>query len=333
VVAEQPRRTLLTRVRDRLARAQDRSPLADRVVRTVDRYLDAQGSLLAAGLTYYGLLAIFPLVAVALGVGSVLSKVVPRIGTELTQHIQEVLPTVDVGTVQAASIAVGLVGLAVMLYAGVRWVGALRRSLSLLWGREPRSVPFLRGLVRDIATLALLGLAVLASAALTVLTQLATTVLQDHLADEAYATTVRVVSLAAALLTNFAIGWVLFRALPDSGLRGRELLAAAVLVGLGLEVLKQAAALVIRPASHNLVYGTFAATVGALIWISYVCRWILLVAAWSAVRLEAGGPAPGLPRPGASPGPRADLPAAEGSGQEEQPGPDGDAQPRLRRQA
>jgi membrane protein len=279
-------RPLLERFRDRVAHARDRSPLADEVVRTVDRYLDVQASLLAAGLTYYGFLAVFPLVAVGLGVASVLSRVVPRLSRAITDQVTQVVPNADIPALQTSSIVVGVIGLAVMLYAGVRWVGHLRRSFALLWGREPRSTPYLRGLLRDLLTLALLGLAVLVSVALTVLTQLATGVLADWMGDTAYAWLLKVLSLVLALLTDFALGLVLFRALPDSGLTGRPLVEAAVLTGLGFEVLKQAAALIIAPASHNIVYGTFAATVGVLVWIAYGCRWILLVGAWSAVRLE-----------------------------------------------
>ena len=80
-------RSLLAAMRSLLVRVRDRSPLADRTVRAVDDYLDAQGSLLSAGMTYYGFLAIFPLVAVALGVASVLSRVVPSVERTLRENL------------------------------------------------------------------------------------------------------------------------------------------------------------------------------------------------------------------------------------------------------
>jgi membrane protein len=144
-------------VRGLLVRVRYRSRLADRTVRAVDDYLDAQGSLLSAGMTYYGFLALFPLVAVALGVTSLLSRFVPSVDETLRQNLTEVVPTADLDAIASAGIAVGLIGLGVMLYAGIRWVGALRRSLTVLSGQPPRSVPYMRGLVRDSATLALLG--------------------------------------------------------------------------------------------------------------------------------------------------------------------------------
>ena len=73
------RTRVLDRVRSRLASVRDRSPAADHGVRAVDRYLEVQGSLLAAAVSYYGFLALFPLIAVVFGVTSVLSRVAPSV--------------------------------------------------------------------------------------------------------------------------------------------------------------------------------------------------------------------------------------------------------------
>lgn len=299
-------------MRDRLERVQDRSPLADRLVRGVDGYLTAQGALLSAGMTYYGFLALFPLIALALGVTATLSRIIPRLDDELREQLTRLMPTLDVDAVASASLALGLVGLGIMLYAGVRWVGALRRSLTVLSGQAPRSVPFVRGLVRDVVTLALLGAAVLVSLALSVVTQVASGYLQTLFGVESTAL-LRTLTLVLALATDLAIGWALYHSVPGGRLRGRRLLVTAAIAGLGFEVLKQVGALVVGAASHNVVYGTFAATVGVLLWIAYLSRWILFVGAVALVEptdapasqvgaapggeAHAGGQAPALAVP------------------------------------
>lgn len=295
-------RSLLAAVRSLLVRVRDRSPLADRTVRAVDDYLDAQGSLLSAGMTYYGFLAIFPLVAVALGVASVLSRVVPSVEKTLRENLGQVAPNADLDALASAGIAVGIIGLAVMLYAGVRWVGALRRSLTVLSGRPPRSVPYLRGLVRDTLTLALLGLAVLVSIAFSIVGQLASGVFASWFGSGAGSTTLRVLTIVGALATDLGIGWVLYRGIPGQPLQGRRLLVTAVVAGIGFEVLKQAGGLIVAAASKNVVYGTFAATVGVLIWISYVSKWILFVGAWALVGLKPPVPQPVELQPGRAAG-------------------------------
>jgi membrane protein len=304
-------RSVLATLRSLLVRVRDRSPVADRMVRAVDDYLDAQGSLLAAGMTYYAFLALFPLVAVALGIASLLSLRVPEIEETLREKVTDIVPGADLDALASAGVAVGIIGLAVSLYAGVRWIGALRRSLTVLSGRPPRSVPYLRGLVRDSLTLALLGLAVLASIAFSIVGQLASGVFESWFGSSAGSTTLRALTIVGALLTDLAIGWVLYRGIPGNPLRGRRLFVTAVVAGLGFEVLKQVGGLIVAAASKNVVYGTFAATVGVLIWISYMSKWILFVGAWALVGLH--------PEPSGTdrPDPRSSEPrAATGGGGE-----------------
>ena len=144
-------------------------------------------------------------------------------------------------------------------------------------------MPYLRGLVRDTLTLALLGLAVLASIAFSIVGQLASGVFASWFGTGAGSTTLRVLTLVGALATDLGIGWVLYRGIPGQPLQGRRLLVTAVVAGIGFEVLKQAGGLIVAAASKNVVYGTFAATVGVLIWISYASKWILFVGAWALV--------------------------------------------------
>jgi len=280
-----PGRSVLASVRAVLVRLRDRSRLADRTVRAVDDYLDAQGSLLSAGMTYYGFLAIFPLAAVALGITSLLSKRAPEVNQTLREKLSEYVPNADLDSLTTAGITVGIVGLTVMLYAGVRWVGALRRSLTVVSGQPPRSVPYLRGLLRDTVTLALLGAALLASIGFTIVGELASGIVEQWLGTGLGAATLRVVRLVAALGTDIAIGWVLYHDIPGKPLRGTRLLVTAVVAGLGFEVLKQVGGLIVAAGTKNVVYGTFAATVGVLVWISYACKWILFVGAWALVEI------------------------------------------------
>ena len=193
--------------------------------------------------------------------------------------------------------------------------------------------------------LALLGAAVLASIALSLVTQLATGLLSGLLGTGASSHLVRVATLVAALATDLAIGWALYHVVDDPRLRGRRLLVTAAVAGLGFEVLKQLAAVIIAAASHNVIYGTFAATVGVLIWMSYLSKWILFVGAWALVQ-EIAGPQPptGPSQPGAAAGgdghPAGEPAPLTPTVQPDEPGPDrgeatgdGGRQPQRRGQA
>jgi membrane protein len=253
----QRRARLIEQVRARLASVRDRSQLADHGVRAVDRYLQVQGALLAAAVSYYAFLALFPLIAVAFGVASVLSRVAPSVQESVRRELATFFPTVDLNTLAREGLAVGVVGLVVLAYAGVRWVGSLRRSVSLLWDVPPRSVGFVAGLVRDVLSLVLLGGGLLASGVVSVAAQVATDLVGRWigLGGRPHAVVVHLLVLAASLVANFLVGF---------------------------QVLVQLVGVVLNRTSSNVVYGTVAATVGVLIWISYVSRLILLIAAWAA---------------------------------------------------
>ena len=70
-----------------------------------------------------------------------------------------------------------------------------------------------------------------------------------------------------------------------------------MLAAVGFELLKQAAALVVSGVSTNVIYGTFAATVGLLVWIGYASRLLLMAGAW--VVTSEPPPAPAAARPSA----------------------------------
>lgn len=292
--AAAPPAPLLRRLRDRLDAVRDRSPVAAHGVRAVDRFLEVQGSLLAAAVSYYGFLAMLPLVAVALGATSVLSKIAPDVDSSLRDQLARLFPSLDLDSLARDGIAVGIVGLVLLSYTGVRWIGALRRSVSLMWDVEPGSIGFLAGLLRDIVVLALLGGALLASAVLTLITQVATDVVGRWMGFDSKPSgfAVHLVALLVALLANGLVGWILFRALPHGPVSDRVLLRSAVVFAVGFQLLIQLVTVIVSRASHNVVYGTFAATVGVLVWISYVSRLILLLAAWTATTSAEYSPPP-----------------------------------------
>jgi membrane protein len=281
VQAEQTR--FLDRVRVRLLRLRDRSPLAAHGVRTVDRFLGAHGTLLSAAVSYYAFLALLPLLAVAFGVTAVLTRIAPSIQDNLRDQLHSLFPSLDVDALARAGITVGIIGLVIFAYTGVKWVGSMRRSVSLLWEVEPRTVGYFVGLLRDVVALVLLGGCLLASVVISVLAQRATAVVGRWLPNgEQETVAVWLAVTLAALLADFLIGLVLFRALPHGPTSRGSALAAAAVFAVGFQVLLQLVSVIIGRASSNVVYGTFATTIGVLLWISYATRLVLMIAAWTA---------------------------------------------------
>jgi membrane protein len=62
----------------------------------------------------------------------------------------------------------------------------------------------------------------------------------------------------------------------------RRVLKGALSGAIGFEILTTAGSgLLVKSATHNPVYGVFAVVVGLLIWINYLSRFTLYVAAWT----------------------------------------------------
>ncbi len=162
-----------------LGSVRSRSEIVDHGVRAVLRYTEVGGSQLSASITYYGFLAAFPLIALVYAVLDVLSSLLPELAEQVNESLSDLAPTVvgegagqiQLGLGTADGVIVGTIALAVLVYAGVRWVMTMRWTLHAVAGvRMPRGRAALFGFARDLVVLLLLGVAFLSSLAVSALT-------------------------------------------------------------------------------------------------------------------------------------------------------------------
>jgi membrane protein len=273
--------------KDAAARARSRWPPLDHAVRAYSRYQSDGGDRLASGVTYFGFLSFFPLVALAFSIAGFVVDAYPQARTKLTDQINNYLPglasKLDVATIGHAKVGVGLIGLAGLLLSGLGWIDALRDALRLLWHHSLETGNFLVHKVRDIGVLAGLGLLLILSTAVTSVSTSAANKFLGWLSLDG-STVARVITsvlaIVAALAIDVAVYLYLFVWLPRISPR-RRVLHGALLGAVGLEVLKVLGTWLVGRTTDNPVYGTFAVIVGLLIWINVVTRWTLFVAAWT----------------------------------------------------
>ncbi|MBX6390060.1 MAG: YihY/virulence factor BrkB family protein, partial [Frankia sp.] len=107
-----------------------RVPPLDHVIRAYVRYSANGGDRLAGSATYVAFLSFFPLVALAFAVAGFIVDAYPDVREELTKKIDEYLPgladRLDVASIGSEKVGVGLVGLVVLVIAGVACIDALR---------------------------------------------------------------------------------------------------------------------------------------------------------------------------------------------------------------
>ncbi|MGH3471477.1 MAG: YhjD/YihY/BrkB family envelope integrity protein, partial [Nocardioidaceae bacterium] len=109
-----------------LSTARRRAPVLDHVILMLQHYGRVSGGTLAGGVTYFGFLSFFPLLALAFSVVGFISAYSPHAEKALVEAIQQVFPgivtvngahwTISMRQVQQAKGAAGAIGLVVLAY-------------------------------------------------------------------------------------------------------------------------------------------------------------------------------------------------------------------------
>ena len=117
------------------SRARERRPFLDHLVRTVQRYQADTGDRLAASVTYFWFLSLFPILLLAISLlGYVYgdqanARVQDALGGVLPPQLVETLGT----TLEQAKGPAGVLGIAGTLYSGLGWIDALREAIRTVW--------------------------------------------------------------------------------------------------------------------------------------------------------------------------------------------------------
>src|SRR5262249_30470472 len=257
------------------------------------RYKAANGDHLAAAITYFSFLALFPLLLLAMSVAGFVLNARPDLLSELNRTITETIPGEFGSTlIQAVTTAVhnrgtvGVVGLLGVAYAGLGWIGNLRKATMIIWQTDQRVHPnVLVAKAGDLLALAGLGLAAVLSVALTAAATAATGwLLRVTGLDDVTGAGVlsRVLGLLVAAAGDTLIfGWLLAR-LPRVGVPYRSVLKGAVFAAIGFGLLKVIGAFYAQRVSHSPTAGLFGSAIGILVWLNLVSRFLLFAAAWTA---------------------------------------------------
>jgi membrane protein len=267
---------------------------ASAVGRAWRRYSFYRGNLLAAGVTYYAFLSIFPLMALAFTIFGLLLKGHPQWLDQIRDTINNALP----GFIQDANgengviplslpggetlAALGLVGVAVLVWSGLGWLSALRAGLRAILGVTGSPGNPVTAKLRDLAVLVVIGLGILVSAVVAAVANTAAGWLADKAGVGSQSWLVTTVGIAVQLLVNVWIVGLVIRVLSGVKLPWRGIRNGAVAGGLGLTVLQVFGARLVASTSGNPIFGSLAIVAGLLVFLNFVSRVILVSASWSA---------------------------------------------------
>jgi membrane protein len=279
----------------------------DHVMRAQGRYQDSKGDFYAAGITYFTIFALFPLLMVGFAAaGFVLSRN-PELLAEITAQIkskvsgdfgEQLVDLMDSAIESRTS--VGIIGLATAAWAGLGWMANLREALSQMWGLMRNEPPgFVRTKLSDLTAIVGLFAAIVVTIALTAL---GNSDLMKRIVEWLGLQDVPGVSIAlrvASLLVSVVISWLLFTwiiaRLPRESVSFRSSVRAGLIAAVGFEVFKQLGSIYLQSVMHGPAGATFGPVLGLMVFAYITSRLILFATAWAATSTENLVPAPAEP--------------------------------------
>ena len=281
-------------------RLRDKYGWLDHAVRAFQHFSKVQSNMLAGAVTYFGMLSIFPIIALAFAVAAFVARVDADAQDQIMSGLRDMLPglfdKLTSDQLTSAAGAASIIGVLGFLYSGLGWLSALRTALQAAFEVPKRAKRnFVLSKVFDLISLATIGLILVTSVATSsVVTGLTTTILNaiglgsDGSAPWLAKILVWLLGIALGVAASTLLFFVIFRILANPVLKSRSLWEGALFSAVGFEILKLLATYLIKSASSNPVYGSFAITVALLAWINYFARVTMLGAAW-AVTTKAPG--------------------------------------------
>jgi membrane protein len=268
----------------------------DHIIRAATRYTERHGDHYAAAITFFSVLSLVPLIMVAFAAAGYVLFFNPDLLNELKNSISENVPPSLASTLnpiieQAIDqrSTVGIFGLLGALYSGIGWMSNLREALSEQWAQVPATPAMPKRVLFDLLALGGLGIALVGSFAIT---GFASGFASDVLAiwgfaDTAWASVLlTVLGVLLGLLANWLIFlWVIAR-LPREHATLRSAAKAAVLGAVGFEILKQIMTIYLATITATPSGAIFGSTLGLLIFVFFVSRFVLFVTAWAATAKE-----------------------------------------------
>jgi membrane protein len=284
----------------------------DHVMRANERFDECRGNFFAAGLTYYTIFALFPLLMVGFSLGGFVLSRRPDVLTGIEHKVTAVVPgalgkqVVDaVHSAIDSRASVGVIGLLAAAWVGLNWMANLRVALSEMWKQNDGS-PGFSGFVRtkfsDLGAMVSSFVAILATLALSALADAAPMatllgLLGIHNAPVLDAILRGVSMLVSVLVSWLVFGWVITR-LPREPVRYASSIRAALIAAIGFELFKLVASIYLKHVLRSPAGATFGPVLGLMVFAYITARLLLFATAWAATSTENMAKAPvGPPEP------------------------------------
>ena len=270
----------------------------DHLMRMQERYTEHGGNQYAAGITYFSVLSLFPLLMltfailamVLAGNQDLMDKVTTSITDSAGGEMGETLKTVIEDAV-AQRKSVFSVALLLALWTGLSWVAHLRMGASEMWKVNGLADNFIVGKLKDLVVLIGLIFALIVAFAITTVGNSGITDRLIEMVGLDGVPGIRFLTFAAALVIGVIANWLVFAwmigALPRAKTHRKSVAKAAIIGAVLFEVFKQFATLFFSNALSSPAAATFGPIIGIMVTMYLIWRILLYCSAWAATTPES----------------------------------------------
>lgn len=272
---------------------------ARKPVRVAVHYGRERGPILASGLAYQALFAVFAALWVGFSIAGLVVSQNSGLQGSIIDLLDETVPgLIDDGdgtgaikpSVLTSGVAFsisGVVALAGLLFTALGWLAAARDSVRTLFELPPASTNVVLQKVIDLGLGLAFAVLLLVAAGLSFAGSSATELLLDWLGIDrdsfVGAALSRLVTLLVSVLVYALALAGLYRVLARVRVPWRFLRGGVLIGAIGIAGLTVLSGLLLGGASNNPLIASFAVVAGLLIYYNFVCQVILLGASWMAV--------------------------------------------------
>jgi len=260
--------------------------------RTVQEFTTDNCPLLAAAISYYLLLSIFPFL---LGIISLSSFFVdaPALQEQISQAFKYLVPVSQdfilnvVNSVIDERGAIGIISIILLLFGCTAFFGSLRKSLNTAWGIY-KSGSIIRSQVTNFAMILGAVLLLFISRFITITLNISENILSTI--TEKPLTNLVLLHLLIVIINialAFLVFLILYKFMPERRIRWRDVWVGALTAAVCFEVITITFVLYLDTFNpYNLIYGSLGAIIALLIWTYLSALTFLFFAKISAVNLS-----------------------------------------------
>ena len=275
---------------------------ARKPVRVITHYGRERGPILASGLAYQALFAVFAGLWVAFSIAGLVVSGDSGLQGAIIDLLDESIPgLIDDGDrtgaidpavlTQGAAFSIsGLIAHAGLLFTALGWLAAARDSVRTMLDLPAAPTNVVVQKLVDLAAGVALAVLLLVAAGLSFAGSSATGLLLDWLGvsrDSVFGFVAgRVVSLVVSVLVYAVALAGLYRVLSGAKVPWRYLRGGILIGAIGIAALTTLSGLLLGGAANNPLIASFAVIAGLLIYYNFVCQVLLIAASWMAVSLQ-----------------------------------------------